>query len=233
MAKIFEAMQKIGFSAQPSVGFQDLKNRKQLGDLAKTIFTLRQKNQGKAFVFACCRQGEGVSTVIANLVSYFSLYQPECKVLVVDANFQAPSLHRMFSLRQGPGLAEVLLGSANLSSVAQDLAGSAAIQALACGEGHKELAGSLPQGRFAALMSEAKERYDCIFVDSSPIMSSTETLSTAAAADGLFLIVQSLKVQAEVALKAKSLLANNECVMCGVVLNRVQQVIPAWMYRLI
>lgn len=233
MAKIFEAMQKSGFSALSSGEFLDLKNRKQLGDLTKTIFNLRQKNQSKSFVFACCRSGEGVSTVIANLATYFSLYQSDCKVLVIDANFQAPTLHRMLKLRQGAGLAEVLLGSANLSSAVQDLDSSGAIHVLTCGEAYKELAGNIVQGRFSALMAESKGQYDCIFVDSSPVMVSTDTLSTAAAADGLFLVVQSLKVQTEVAIKTKSLLINNECEVCGVVLNRVLQGIPAWMYRLI
>lgn len=233
MAKIFEAMQKNGFSMVTSEGFLDLKNRKQLGDLTKTIFNVRQKNQSKAFVFASCRSGEGVSTVIANLTTYFSTYQPDCKVLVVDANFQSPTLHRMLNLSQGPGLSEILQGSANLADTVQDFEGSGSLQVLTCGEAYLELAGNIVQGRFSALMAEARGHYDCVFVDSSPVMTSTDTLSTAAAADGLFLIVQSLKVQAEVALKTKALLANNECEVCGVVLNRVLQVIPAWMYRLI
>lgn len=233
MAKIFEAMQKNGFSALSSGGFLNLKNRKQLGDLTKTIFNLRQKNQSKAFVFASCRPGEGVSTVLANLVTYFTLYQTDCKVLVVDANLQSPTLHHMFNLRKGPGVAEILQGSAQLSDAVQGLSGSDAVQVITSGEGYKELAGNIVQGRFSSLMAEAKSQYDCILVDSSPVMASTDTLSTAAAADGVFLVVQSLKVQSEVAIKSKTLLVNNECEVCGVVLNRVLQVIPAWMYRLI
>lgn len=233
MAKIFEAMQKNGLSALSSGGFLDLKNRKQLGDLTKTIFTLRQKNQSKAFVLASCRPGEGVSTVLANLATYFTLNQAECKMLVIDANLQSPTLHHMFKLRQGPGVAEILHGRAQLSDVVQNLSGGGAVQVLTCGEGIKELAGNIVQGKFSSLMAEAKSQYDCILVDSSPVMSSTDTLSIAAAADGVFLIIQSLKVQSEVALKSKILLTNNECEICGVVLNRVLQVIPAWMYRLI
>lgn len=232
MAKIFEVMQKNGFSPPSLGGFQDLKNRKQLGDLTKTIFNLRLKNQSKAFVFACCRPGEGVTTIVANLVTYFTHYQPDYKVLVIDANFQSPSLHHKLNLRQGPGLAEILRGS-GIAGVVQDLGGNGAIHALTCGDAYKDLAGNISQGRFAAFLAEARSHYDCIFIDSSPIMASTQTLSTAAAADELFLIVQSLKVQSEVALRAKALLVNNECVVSGVVLNRVQQVIPAWMYRLI
>lgn len=233
MARVFEAMHRAGVPAQSSGGFLDLKNRKQLGDLTKNIINLRQKNQSKAFIFASCRPGEGVSTVIANLITYFKLYQPECKVLVVDANFRAPALHRMLNLRLGPGLAEILLGQATLDEAVQGHDPQGVVHALSCGEGYKELDGNIMQERFAALLAEAKGRYDCILIDSSPIMASTDTLSTAAAADGLFLIIQFLKVQAEVALKAKSLLVNNECTVCGVVLNRVLQVIPAWMYRLI
>ncbi|MBA3014654.1 MAG: CpsD/CapB family tyrosine-protein kinase [Proteobacteria bacterium] len=232
MAKTFEVMQKQGFSPPSLGGFQDLKNRKQLGDLTKTIFNLRSKNQSKAFVFACCRPGEGVTTIVANLITYFTHYQPDCKVLVIDANFQSPSLHHKLNLSQGPGLAEILHGK-SMVGVVQEWGGNGAIHVLTCGDGYKDLAGNISQVRFSAFLAEARNHYDCIIIDSSPIMASTQTLSTAAAADGLFLVVQSLKVQSEVALKTKSLLANNECEISGVVLNRVQQVIPAWMYRLI
>lgn len=226
-------MQKNSFSALSSLGFLDLKNRKQLGDLTKTIFTLRQKNQRKAFVLASCRPGEGVSTVLANLATYFTLNQADCKILVVDANLLSPTLHQMFNLRKGPGLAEILHDRAQLSDVVQKLSDCDTVHVLTSGEGIKELAGNIVQHRFSSLMTEAKSQYDYIFVDSAPVMSSTDTLSTAAAADGVFLIIQSLKVQSEVALKSKMLLINNECEICGVVLNRVLQVIPAWMYRLI
>lgn len=232
MGRIFEAMHKSGATLAAG-GFLDLKNRKQLGDLTKSILNLRQKSRSQAFIFASCRPKEGVSTVVANLVDYFQLYQPTCKVLVIDANLHAPSLHHMLGLRPGAGLAEVLLGSTTLGEAIQDHEPQGGIQVLSCGEAYHELAGNVMQGRVAALLSEARERYDCILIDSSPIMSSTDTLSIAAAADGLFLVVHSLKVQAEVALKAKALLHNNECVVCGVVLNRVLQVIPEWMYRLI
>jgi len=233
MGRIFEAMHKTGVPTLSTNRFLDLKNRKQLGDLTKVILNLRQKSRSQAFIFASCRPREGVSTVVANLVGYFKLYQPGCKVLVIDANFHSPSLHHLLELRPGPGLAEVLLGLTPLSEAVQDYDPPSGIQALSCGEAYQELAGNIMQGRVTALLTEARERYDCILIDSSPIMSSTDTLSTAAAADGLFLIVHSLKVQAEVALKAQSLLHNNECVVCGVVLNRVLQVIPEWMYRLI
>jgi len=214
-------------------GYLDLKNRKQLGDLSKTISHLRQNGQAKAFIFASCRSGEGVSTVVANLANYLELYQPGCRVLVIDANFHAPALHQMLELRPGVGFAEVLLGLTTLSEAVQEHATQAGIHLLSCGKAYQELAGNILQGRVAALLDEARERYDCVLIDSSPIMASTDTLSTAAAADGLFLVVRSLKVQAEVALKAQTLLRNNECLVCGVVLNRVHQVIPEWMYRLI
>ena len=60
-----------------------------------------------------CSPREGVSTVAANLaITAAAMF--DRPVLLVDANFLRPALRRMFRLRQGPGLADVLLSAATL-----------------------------------------------------------------------------------------------------------------------
>ena len=54
----------------PTGSFLDLQNKKQTGDLYKSIFQSNKKNGNKTFCFTSCVGGEGVSTVIANLIEY-------------------------------------------------------------------------------------------------------------------------------------------------------------------
>ncbi|HYE03481.1 MAG TPA: hypothetical protein VD963_09635, partial [Phycisphaerales bacterium] len=54
--------------------------------------------------------GSGATTVVTNLAMGFAA--SERRVLIVDANFRRPGVHRVFGLRDGPGLADVLAGSA-------------------------------------------------------------------------------------------------------------------------
>jgi len=90
----------------------------------------------------------------------------------------------------------------------------------------------LNQEKLFALLKECKDKYDYIFIDSPPILTSSDALSIAVSSDVTFWIIKSLSVQKDVALKVKSLLLDNECIIGGVILNQVLQVIPEWVYRI-
>jgi Mrp family chromosome partitioning ATPase len=56
--------------------------------------------------FTSADRREGVTSVACNLALYAASCQ-EMRVLLVDANFLNPSLHRIFGLKQSPGLVEL------------------------------------------------------------------------------------------------------------------------------
>lgn len=232
MAKTYEAMQKDGGSSKSGWRFLDLKNRKQIGDLEKKILYYKQKNNYKVFNFTSCRGKEGVSTVFANLINYFKLQKSDKNILIIDANFQRPSLHEIFGVANMQGLTDTF---SNVESYSQMLTpiDSTNIFLLTCGKDYQGYSGNLNQEKFSDLLEVSKEQYDLIFIDSAPILSSSDGLSTAVASDVTFLVVQALSVQQEVALKTKTLLLDNECIIAGVVLNRISQVIPEWAYRIL
>src|SRR6185295_5300090 len=71
----------------------------------------------KSLVCMSGMPGSGATTIIVNLA--YSLAAAEQRVLVIDANFRRPSLHRVLGLNEAPGLAEVLAGTKTLDDVAQ------------------------------------------------------------------------------------------------------------------
>lgn len=232
MAKTYEAMLKGEGPPKSGGRFLDLKNRQQTGDLEKKILYYKQKNNYKVFNFTSCRGKDGVSTVLANLINYFKLQKSDKKILIIDANFQRPSLHEIFGVANMQGLTDAL---SNVESYSQMLTpiDSTNISLLTCGKDYQGYSGNLNQEKFSDLLEVSKEQYEFIFIDSAPILSSSDGLSTAAASDVTFLVVQSLSVQQEVALKTKTLLLDNECIVAGVILNRIRQVIPEWAYRIL
>ncbi len=231
MAKTYEAMQKTG--REPSTGwhFFDLKNRKQTGDLEKRILQFQQKSSYKIFNFCSARGKEGVSTILVNLVHYIKTQNSDKKILVVDANFQSPMLHNIFNAGNNPGLSEILSNEQNHDEYFFTLE-LTNITILTCGQMYRNQAGNFNQDRFANLLKASKEHYDYILIDSAPMLTSADALSVAVSSDVTFLIIQSTVVQKEVALKAKRLLDDNECIIGGVLLNRIRQVIPEWLYKL-
>src|SRR5262249_33769489 len=71
----------------------------------------------KALLVLSGQPGSGSTTVVCNLAQ--ALASAEQRVLVVDANFRRPGVHRTFGLPEGPGLADVLSGAKSLSECVQ------------------------------------------------------------------------------------------------------------------
>ncbi len=212
--------------------FFDLRNRKQSGDLEKKIYNLKTESQRKVFNFVSSRRQEGVTTVLANFLQYLREQGSEKKILIIDANFLVPGLHRVFNKKLSVGLADVLAGGIQINEAVVSL-NVLNMSLLTCGKDYKRMAGNISLERFSEVIEEAKKGFDYVFIDSSPLLISSDAISTAIAADVTFLVIQALKVQREVARRSKSLLTDNACEIGGVILNRVPQVIPSWVYRMI
>ena len=232
MAKTYEAMMKGNLANPVNTSYIEFENKKQSGDLDKKINFYHQKNDSKIFNFTSSRNKEGVSTIIVNLTRYIALKKTGKKVILIDANFQNPVLHNALGLSMGKGLLDCLTEDINPEEVIQKVPDSQ-IDFISCGSGYGKIAGGVDQEKFSNILKILKETYDIILLDSPPLLTSSDSLAPAVAADVTFLVVESLKTQKEVATRAKMLLEDNECLIGGVLLNRVQQVIPAWMYKVI
>jgi capsular exopolysaccharide synthesis family protein len=231
MAKTYEALQKRGGADRAGWQFLDLQNRKQAGDLDKRILFEKKKNGAKVFNFTSSRPHEGVSTVLVNLVQYIKCKKSKQKILLIDANFKSPCLHSIFKLKSA-GLTDILTESAGFEDVVQNL-GATNLYAITAGRQCGQMVGNLDQDKLDAALTVAQEAYDLILIDSSPVLTSSDAVTTALVADVTFIVLQAMKIQRDAALKAKSLLVDNECVIGGVVLNRTHQVIPAWAYNIL
>ncbi len=212
--------------------FLNLKNKKQTGDLYKKILYYHKKKAYKVFNFVSSRGREGVSTVVANLVDYVNSQATDKKFLVIDTNLRSPSLGKLFNIPNNSyGLVDVFNSRVDLNEAIRAI--SSNIFLLPCGSGKMNHLANLEQENVIHLLNYCRESFDYIFIDCPPVLSSPDALSVAPACDLTFLILQSAEVQRPVVEKAKSLLQDDECEIGGIVLNRVQQVIPGWVYKFI
>lgn len=210
--------------------FLDLKNKKQTGDLHKKLLAYSKKNNSQVFCFTSSREGEGVTTVVSNLADYIRTNAGEKRVLVMDANLRSPELQRVFGVpHQSFGLREVITGQARLRDSLVPV--SANLWFLGTGNVRNYKDGSLGIDTFASLLGECKQMFDYILIDCPPVLSSSDSMTIAPAGDVTFVTLQSVKVHKQVALKSISLLQENECEIGGIILNKVQQVIPGWVYK--
>ncbi len=141
---------------------------------------------GRALLFTALTPGAGASTAVLNL-AVCAAADPRRQVIVVDANLQRPVLAKRLGLAAGPGLQEVLSGTAALEQVIQTTA-QERLHALAAGAG---------TGRQTLLSGAAsdwvlrwlRERYDLVLLDGAPWQQGGPLADLAAGADAVYLVL--------------------------------------------
>ncbi len=159
---------------------------------------------------------DGKTTVASNLA--ITAAQSGRRVLLIDANFRRPGLHRAFEKIPRAGLSNLLLADGTLSSrISQsgiprlDLLGSGPVP-----PNPVELLGSEACQK---VLQEAMSRYDQVILDSAPVLLTTDALVLAPAVDGVVLVLRANVSSRGIALRATTLLADVGTHMFGVVLN--------------
>ena len=165
------------------------------GEVTEAFRTLRAITQisqpienTKVFLVTSTQPGEGKSLVSTNLAISFA--QDGLKTLLIGADLRRPAYKHIFDVEEmPPGLSEVLKGKAAW----QELLDSALVpnlDLLSAGEIPSRPAELLGTPQMSRLMSEARETYDRIVIDSSPMMGISDALLLMKHADGVLFVVR-------------------------------------------
>jgi polysaccharide biosynthesis transport protein len=129
---------------------------------------------------AISREGK---TSLASALS-LSLAKSTCEpILLIDADMRCPSLHEIFNVDLGPGLADVLAGKAAVRDTILDVA-RLPIHLLPAGQLKTSPHTILRRGEFCALLNELRKTYRYVVVDGPPVLAAAEAMILASAADG-------------------------------------------------
>jgi capsular exopolysaccharide synthesis family protein len=153
----------------------------------RILAAFEEKEGHKVLLVTSPEPGDGKSTVAINLARALAL--DGRRVLLFDAELRHPRLKALLGDSRRPGLEELLRGEASLQQAVQrsripgiDLIG--ADQGLI---GAPEQAASL---RFRAALQTARERYDAVVIDTTPVNLVSETAYIARRADATLLVVR-------------------------------------------
>ena len=177
------------------------------------------------------RAGEGTSTVSIYLASMLRQHFDK-QVLLIDANFKNPALHRIMEGNRGPGLGDIL----NLRQIDTDVIQKTNLPGLHfLSVGTERPAHiSLPEKRiFITLLQSLKQKYDFVVLDTPPLWngSGAKTSRFETLADGVVIVVEAEKIRWEVALKSKERLNRMNTRILGAILNKRKYHIPHWIYK--
>jgi capsular exopolysaccharide synthesis family protein len=134
------------------------------------------------------QKGEGKSLTSANLALTMA-QELQRRVILVDADLRKPSLQTLFGLPPGPGLAEYLVGAAELKDVMRFLPehNLTVIHAGTAPTNPAELLGSTAMRR---LLDQLRSRYDRVLLDTPPVLPLADVAVLAPLVDGSLMVVR-------------------------------------------
>ena len=164
-------------------------------------------------------QGEGKTTVIANLaVSFANL---EKKVLLLEGDLRNPSVHRMFNISNINGLTDILLNNKNFAECVH-CTEVKNLHILTCGAVPPNPSEILSSKKMKDFINELREYYDYIFIDTPPIGVVTDAGIISTYSDGCVFVVGSKQCDIEMAKIAKKRLEDVGANIIGAVLNKFE-----------
>ncbi|HKW94406.1 MAG TPA: polysaccharide biosynthesis tyrosine autokinase [Methylomirabilota bacterium] len=160
---------------------------------------------------------EGKSTVVFNLG--LALGEVGKKVMIADADFHRPTLHRIANATPRKGFTDLLAGTTKLGDTVTAITEN--VQLTPRGSSLTAPARSgLGTDRLARILSDMADEADYVLMDSSPILLIPDNMYMAAAADGIILVVAVGQTRPRDLLRTKAILERAGTPIVGVVLNR-------------
>jgi succinoglycan biosynthesis transport protein ExoP len=191
------------------------------GTLASILRTQETGKIQKAILITSPGPAEGKTTVIQNLG--IALAETGRKVLLVDADFRRPHLHRKFNLPNEWGLIDLLSENRPLNQYLPESWGVATgfpgLSLLANRTTPNNVSKALYSPRLRAIMEILIQRYDMVLVDSPPILNVADTRVIAPLTDGLILVLRCGVTSRESAVEAYQRIQEDGLALLGTVLT--------------
>ncbi|MDR2982345.1 MAG: polysaccharide biosynthesis tyrosine autokinase [Puniceicoccales bacterium] len=164
---------------RPTVeGFRAIYSALKINEVARTA---------KTILTTSTTPSEGKSFVTTNLAMTFAMHGE--RVLVLDADLRMPAIGKTLELEGDKGITRYLQGGVSLEdSIYHDVVPN--LDVMPVGASCKNPTQILNSRRFADMVSELKERYDRIFIDSPPVGAVSDSLNLLPQVDGVIYVVR-------------------------------------------
>jgi capsular exopolysaccharide synthesis family protein len=186
--------------------------------LRHSIERLRRENGLRVLAMTSPTPGDGKTVTTLNLAGALAQGH-DARVLVVDADLRRPSVARYLGIdgQSSPGMSDVLLDPAcTLGDVVQHLDGFN-LSVVPSGPAQDAPYELLNSARLENFLKDARERYDCVLIDTPPLVPLPDCRLIGNWVDGFMLVVGAHKTPRRLVADALNLL--DPAKVLGVVFN--------------
>jgi protein-tyrosine kinase len=193
--------------------------------LALSVFS---RNQVRSFGFTSSVAGEG-KTFLARATAIALAQKANRPVVLLDCNWEHPSLHEMYDLPDSPGLAEWARGECDLANIRHQVAPHLTV--IPAGIAHGDainLTSRIASHGINSLLTEANE---VLVADMPSVLTSAYSARFAQELDTVTLVVRARTTWDSFVAEAFNELEDAQ--VEGVILNAAQSRIPRWVQRML
>jgi succinoglycan biosynthesis transport protein ExoP len=176
------------------------------------------------------QEGKTTTSINCAVVLAQMMGQKGGRVLLIDADLRRPSIHKTLGMGPRSGLSNVLTGTVKLDKAIAPTSILPNLFVLPAGTPPPDPAELLASTEMRDLLTELREQYDHIVVDTPPSLSVTDAVVLSPRADAVILVIRAEKTTKQSLRRARELLAQVNAKVIGVLLNAVDLSSPDYYY---
>lgn len=180
----------------------------------RTYLTIN--DEMKTILVTSAEMNEGKTTTICNLAKCFGELD-DIKVILIDCDFKKRGVSRKLGISNPFGVSDIVFGNKKLDECIQKVED---IDVLPSGGVPNNTSMLLNSKAMKNLVSELREKYDYVFIDSPPICRLNDACIIAQYVDGTVLVNASKEIDSKVAKLTLEKLKKVGANIIGVVLNK-------------
>ncbi|MFA5075543.1 MAG: CpsD/CapB family tyrosine-protein kinase [Candidatus Babeliales bacterium] len=199
--------------------------------LRTNLLALDTKKPVKAVAVTSSIHNEGKSISSVNLAISMAQDLNKKKILIVDADLRKSKVHKYLGITPEIGLSDILSNGTNADDAFITIKGIENLTILPAGKAPSNPAELLGSLKFRNLLSQLKEKYDYIILDTPPVIPVTDAGLIGAQVDGVIMVIQAGRTQKGVIKHGEGLLRQANAKLLGYIVTNIQYHVPAYIYR--
>ena len=169
----------------------------------------------KVYQFESSISGEGKTSVVCNLGATLSFNKK--KVVIVDFDFNEPSVIKAFNASGNKGICDYVYGDAKIEDII--IKTEVGVDVITRGNDAVNASFVLNSEKIKSLIEKLKEEYDFVLLDCQPILSTTDYMNVARYSDGIMFIVSSNFVKKKAVKESLRLLSKINAKIIGSIMT--------------